>query len=259
MFEVTKSGALKSCQNYRIKVRCDSPRVYLSRVPLELFSFNHTHTKSLLHAKPCADRDMLLCPASLISSSVRCSTKALTSASTVVATATSSKSKHCRRAFFTVANTPTSTSRFSGSSGRRLLSSFLSPRDFILDSSTSSSSTSPGPGTPLTTPQIPPLRIGINLSRHGVNLNELASKGKLDIVVGRDDEIRQAVQVLSRRRKNNPCLVGEPGVGKTSIAEGLAQLMVSGDVPSGMRNKTIISLDIASLLAGTKVCKPPSS
>src|SRR5438105_760848 len=89
------------------------------------------------------------------------------------------------------------------------------------------------------------------LERFGRDLNELARKGKLDPVVGRDEEIRRVLQVLSRRTKNNPVLIGEPGVGKTAIAEGLAHRIVQGDVPENLKTKRIIALDMGSLVAGT--------
>ncbi len=90
------------------------------------------------------------------------------------------------------------------------------------------------------------------LESYAVNLNEQAKSGKLDPVIGRDDEIRRVLQILSRRTKNNPILVGEPGVGKTAIAEGLAQRVVQGDVPENLKSKTIYSLDMGALIAGAK-------
>jgi ATP-dependent Clp protease ATP-binding subunit ClpB len=90
------------------------------------------------------------------------------------------------------------------------------------------------------------------LSKYGIDLNELARNGKLDPVIGRDEEIRRCMQVLNRRTKNNPVLIGEPGVGKTAIAEGLAQRIVNRDCPSTMRESTIIALDVGQLLAGAK-------
>ena len=91
-----------------------------------------------------------------------------------------------------------------------------------------------------------------SLSKYGVDLTEQARQGKLDPIVGRDTEIRRVMQVLSRRTKNNPVLIGEPGTGKTAIAEGLARRITSGDVPESLKNKSIISLDIGALVAGTK-------
>jgi len=90
------------------------------------------------------------------------------------------------------------------------------------------------------------------LKRYGRDLNELARSGKLDPVIGRDEEIRRVLQVLSRRTKNNPVLIGEPGVGKTAIAEGIAHRIVSGDVPENLKSKRIISLDMGALIAGAK-------
>ncbi len=90
------------------------------------------------------------------------------------------------------------------------------------------------------------------LEKYAKDLTELARRGKLDPVIGRDEEIRRVIQVLSRRTKNNPVLIGEPGVGKTAIAEGLARRIVSGDVPEALRDKRLISLDLGSMLAGAK-------
>ncbi len=90
------------------------------------------------------------------------------------------------------------------------------------------------------------------LEKYGRDLTEAASQGELDPVIGRDDEIRRVIQVLSRRTKNNPVLIGEPGVGKTAIAEGLAQRIVSGDVPEGLRDRRVVALDIGALIAGSK-------
>ena len=91
-----------------------------------------------------------------------------------------------------------------------------------------------------------------NLSRFAVNLNERAAQGKLDPVIGRDEEIRRVLQILSRRTKNNPILVGEPGVGKTAISEGIAQKIVDGDVPENLKDRKIYSLDMGALIAGAK-------
>jgi len=91
-----------------------------------------------------------------------------------------------------------------------------------------------------------------SLEKYGQNLNESAKAGKIDPVIGRDDEIRRVLQILSRRTKNNPILLGEPGVGKTAIVEGLAQRIVSGDVPENLKSKIIMSLDMGLLVAGAK-------
>ncbi|MHC4424245.1 MAG: ATP-dependent Clp protease ATP-binding subunit, partial [Planctomycetota bacterium] len=90
------------------------------------------------------------------------------------------------------------------------------------------------------------------LERYGIDLLEMARKGKLDPVIGRDEEIRRCMQVLNRRTKNNPVLIGEPGVGKTAIVEGLAQRIIAGDVPAGLKSKRIVALDMGALIAGTK-------
>ncbi|MCL2133072.1 MAG: AAA family ATPase, partial [Bacteroidales bacterium] len=90
------------------------------------------------------------------------------------------------------------------------------------------------------------------LNRYAINLNERARTGKLDPVIGRDEEIRRVLQILSRRTKNNPILVGDPGVGKTAIAEGIAHRIITGDVPENLKSKQIFSLDMGALIAGAK-------
>ena len=106
-------------------------------------------------------------------------------------------------------------------------------------------------GTQRVTDQAPEDKLQA-LEKFGVDLTERAARGELDPVIGRDDEIRRVVQVLSRRTKNNPVLIGEPGVGKTAIAEGLAQRIVSGDVPESLRDRRVVSLDVGALIAGSK-------
>ncbi|HET7360645.1 MAG TPA: Clp protease N-terminal domain-containing protein, partial [Salinimicrobium sp.] len=91
-----------------------------------------------------------------------------------------------------------------------------------------------------------------SLNKYANNLNKLAKEGKLDPVIGRDEEIRRVLQILSRRTKNNPMLVGEPGVGKTAIAEGLAHRIIAGDIPDNLQDKEIYSLDMGALIAGAK-------
>ena len=90
------------------------------------------------------------------------------------------------------------------------------------------------------------------LSKFGRDLTEAAEDGKLDPVIGRDEEIRRVIQILSRRTKNNPVLIGEPGVGKTAVVEGLAQRVVAGDVPDSLKGRRVLSLDLAAMVAGAK-------
>ena len=129
--------------------------------------------------------------------------------------------------------------------GRRLY------KTFNLDTAKLESAIKSVRGSQKVTDQTPESRYQA-LEKFGQDLTEQAKTGKLDPVIGRDEEIRRVIQVLSRRSKNNPVLIGEPGVGKTAIAEGLAQRIINGDVPENLKNRQLISLDMGSLIAGAK-------
>jgi ATP-dependent Clp protease ATP-binding subunit ClpB len=129
--------------------------------------------------------------------------------------------------------------------GARILQKYGATKDAILKALTSVR------GSQRVTSQNPESTYQ-SLEKYGRDLTDLARKGKLDPVIGRDDEIRRVIQVLSRRTKNNPVLIGEPGVGKTAVVEGLAQRIIRQDVPEGLKNKKIVALDIGALVAGAK-------
>src|SRR5439155_663938 len=130
-------------------------------------------------------------------------------------------------------------------SAQRILKPAGLPRDLVLKALTSIR------GAQRVTDQNPEVKYQA-LEKYGRNLTQLAEQGKLDPVIGRDEEIRRVIQVLSRRTKNNPVLIGEPGVGKTAIVEGLAQRIVRGDVPKTLADKQVVTLDLGALVAGAK-------
>lgn len=156
------------------------------------------------------------------------------------------------RSFSTVDNNANNSQNSPSNAAHR--ASFLSPKDFLDANSPALNSLPKETTTHVNETIVGPasIKLGVQLTKYGVNLTKLAQEGKLESVIGREKEFQQVVQVLSRRRKSNPVLIGEPGVGKSSIVEGLANLIAKGLVPESMKDKVIISLDLASMLAGTK-------